>query len=42
MTDNVLFDNFIITDDEEVLKDWTEQTFELKRRAIDKDAVSIV
>ena len=40
MTDLVLFDNFIITDDEELLEEWTSQTFEKKRKAIDRDSVS--
>jgi hypothetical protein len=40
MTDLILVDNFIITDNEKVLQDWTRQTYDLKKRAIDKDAVS--
>jgi len=40
MTDLVLFDNFIITDSEKVLEDWTTKTYDIKKRAIDKDSVS--
>ena len=40
MTDLVLFDNFLITDDEELLEEWTSQTYDKKKKAIDRDSVS--
>jgi len=41
MTDQILFDNFIVTDNENVLQDWNSKTFDLKKRIMDKDSVSI-
>lgn len=40
MTDQVLFDNFIISNDQSVVDDWTSKTWELKRRVLEKDNVS--
>jgi hypothetical protein len=40
MSDNVLFDNFIISDEDSVVDDWTSKTWELKRRIYDRDNVS--
>ncbi|OXA53227.1 calnexin [Folsomia candida] len=37
MTDQVLFDNFIISNDQSVVDDWTSKTWELKRRVLEKD-----
>lgn len=42
MTDQVLFDNFIITDDEALLEEWTSQTYEKKKIAIDRDSEGVV
>jgi hypothetical protein len=40
MSDNILFDNFIITDDKLVSEQWAAETFDLKRNLVDKDQVS--
>lgn len=40
MSSDILFDNLIITDDEDVARDWAAQTFDLKRKLIDREAVS--
>ena len=40
MTDLILFDNFIITDNEKALLDWTAHTYGLKKTLLDKDSVS--
>lgn len=42
MTDNVLFDNFIITDDEGILEEWTSQTYDKKKRSIDRDSEGVI
>ncbi|CAG7830867.1 unnamed protein product [Allacma fusca] len=42
MTEGILFDNFIITDDEQILEDWTSQTYDKKKRAIDRDSEGVV
>lgn len=39
MTDLILFDNFIITDNENVLQDWNSKTYDLKKRIMEKDSV---
>ena len=31
MNDNIAFDNFLITDDPEVAKKWTDDTWEIKK-----------
>lgn len=36
----ILFDNIIITDDKSVADNWAAETFDLKRRKLDKDGVS--
>lgn len=41
MSNNILFDNLIITDDETIADDWAAQTYDLKKKQIDKEAVSI-
>lgn len=40
MSSDILFDNLIITDDEDAARDWAAQTFDLKRKLIDREAVS--
>jgi calnexin len=40
MSNMILFDNFIITDDQNVADTWAAETFDLKRRKLDKDGVS--
>lgn len=38
MSSDILFDNFVITDDVAVANAWADQTYNLKRKQIDKDA----
>lgn len=40
MSDNILFDNIIITDDKTVSEQWAAETFDLKRNLVDRDQVS--
>jgi hypothetical protein len=40
MSNMILFDNIIVTDDEAVAETWATETFSLKRRKLDKDGVS--
>lgn len=40
MSSDILFDNLIITDDELHAIEWTERTFDLKRKHIENQAVS--
>lgn len=40
MSADILFDNIIVTDDESNAAEWAEQTYDLKRKHIDKQAVS--
>uniref|UniRef100_U5EYL6 Putative calnexin n=1 Tax=Corethrella appendiculata TaxID=1370023 RepID=U5EYL6_9DIPT len=42
MSSDILFDNLIITDDETAARDWAAQTFDLKRKIIDKEAETFV
>ncbi|KAK4002880.1 calnexin isoform X2 [Daphnia magna] len=42
MSDNILFDNFIITDDKTVSEQWAAETFDLKRNLVDRDQESVV
>nr|CAD7573989.1 unnamed protein product [Timema californicum] len=42
MSDNILFDNIIITDDLSVAARWAADTFQIKRQKFDKDGVSQV
>lgn len=42
MSSDILFDNLIITDDEDVARDWAAQTFDLKRKVIDREAETFV
>ena len=41
MTDQVMFDNFIITDSKDVADDWAEQTFVLKQAGEGRSASSV-
>lgn len=41
MSSDILFDNILITDDEIHAADWAYQTYDLKRKHIDKQAVSV-
>lgn len=40
MSTDILFDNLIITDDEDVAKQWAEDTYEIHRQKIAQDGVS--
>lgn len=40
MSNQILFDNLIITDDPAVAAQWASQTFDLKKRKMEKEAVS--
>lgn len=42
MSNDILFDNIIITDDVEVANDYAEKTFDLKRKYINKESVSMI
>lgn len=42
MSSDILFDNLIIVDDEAVARDWAAQTYDLKRKLIDKEAETVV
>jgi hypothetical protein len=39
MSPSLLFDNIVITDDEEAAASWAKQTFALKMSKLDKDSV---
>jgi len=41
MSNMILFDNIIITDDKTVADNWAAETFDLKRRKLDKDGESL-
>lgn len=40
MSQDIFFDNIVVTDDERYADEWAEQTYDLKRKHIDKQAVS--
>ena len=40
MSNQILFDNFIVTDDPNVADHWAAQTFDLKKKKMEKEAVS--
>lgn len=42
MSSDILFDNLIISDDEDVARDWAAQTYDLKRKLIDREAETFV
>jgi len=41
MSSDILFDNLIITDDVEVARDFAANSFDIKRRYIDRESVSL-
>lgn len=40
MSDGIYFDNIVITDDKSVAEQWAKETWELKRKKVDKGAVN--
>jgi hypothetical protein len=40
MSNDILFDNIVITDDEAHAYEWAQQTYDLKRKHLDSQAVS--
>lgn len=42
MSNEILFDNLVITDDVDVAMEYARQTFDIKRKYIDKESVSIL
>lgn len=42
MSSDILFDNLIIVDDESLANDWAAQTYDLKRKLIDREAETVV
>ncbi|XP_058820497.1 calnexin-like isoform X2 [Topomyia yanbarensis] len=42
MSSDILFDNLIITDDENVAREWAASTYDLKRKLIDREAETFV
>ncbi|XP_055592497.1 calnexin-like isoform X2 [Uranotaenia lowii] len=42
MSSDILFDNIIITDDEDIAREWATQTYDLKRKLIDREAETFV
>lgn len=42
MSSDILFDNIVITDDESYADEWASQTYDLKRKQLDNQAVSIL
>lgn len=42
MSSQILFDNFIVTDDPNIADQWASQTFDLKKKKMDKEADSLV
>jgi calnexin len=40
MSNDILFDNIVITDDEAHAYEWAQQTYDLKRKHLDNQAVS--
>lgn len=41
MSSDILFDNIVVTDDESSADEWAAQTYDLKRKHLDKQAVSV-
>jgi hypothetical protein len=41
MSSEILFDNIVITDDESNADEWAQQTYDLKKKHLDKQAVSL-
>lgn len=42
MSSDILFDNLIIVDDEALARNWAAQTYDLKRKLIDREAETVV
>lgn len=42
MSSDILFDNLVITDDEDLANEWAEKTFNLKKQQLEKQAVSVL
>jgi calnexin len=42
MSSDILFDNIVITDSEDLANDWAAETYDLKRKVIDKEAESVL
>lgn len=42
MSSDILFDNLIITDDEVVAREWAAETYDLKRKLIDRESETFV
>lgn len=42
MSADILFDNIIITSDEDAADEWAAKTYDLKRKQIDKESVSLL
>lgn len=40
MSPDIIFDNILITDDEDVAKKWSDETFEVRRVKIAEESVS--
>lgn len=40
MSAEILFDNIIITSDEDAADDWAAKTYDIKRKQIDRESVS--
>lgn len=40
MSADILFDNIVITSDEDAADEWAAKTYDLKRKQIDKESVS--
>lgn len=41
MSSDILFDNIVVTDDESHADEWASQTYDLKKKQLDNQAVSI-
>lgn len=41
MSSDILFDNIVVTDDESAADEWAQQTYDLKKKHLDKQAVSV-
>uniref|UniRef100_A0A336MBZ8 CSON014864 protein n=1 Tax=Culicoides sonorensis TaxID=179676 RepID=A0A336MBZ8_CULSO len=42
MSGDILFDNLVISDDESVVRDWASQTYDLKRKQIDRQSETLI
>lgn len=41
MSSDILFDNIVVTDEESHADEWASQTYDLKKKQLDNQAVSI-